>query len=321
MSTSVGVIVPASLVLTVLNEASSLPSFFAGLARQNSWPAEIVVVDGGSSDRTVEILREWAPPPRVELVIVSSPGANISEGRNIAIQKASNEIILVTDAGTTLSEDWVSLLYSTVADGADVASGFFAPAGSTVFQRSLARIILPVLDEIRPETFLPSSRSVAFRREVWSAAGKYPEWLDYCEDLVFDVAAQESGARFQFVPDATATWDARPSVRAFARQYFRYARGDGKAGLWTKRHVLRYGAYGTGVVLLALPSTFATILGLIGFVVYLSKSWRRVIVGRSAVENHLGRTLALVPVVVVIGDVSKMAGYPAGIWWRHRRSR
>ena len=50
----------------------------------------------------------------------------------------------------------------------------------------MAATVLPLTDEIDPATFLPSSRSVAFPKAVWALAGGYPEWLDYCEDLLFD---------------------------------------------------------------------------------------------------------------------------------------
>ena len=44
---------------------------------------------------------------------------------------------------------------------------------------------------MRPARFLPSSRSVAFRKSAWTAIGGYPAWLDYGEDIVFDLALQE----------------------------------------------------------------------------------------------------------------------------------
>ena len=73
--------------------------------------------------------------------------------------------------------------------------------------------------------------------------GGYPEWLDYCEDLVFDLALQQSGARFAFAPRAIAWFRPRGSLAAFFRQYYRYARGDGKADLWRARHAIRYAVY------------------------------------------------------------------------------
>ena len=102
-----------------------------------------------------------------------------------------------------------------------------------------------------PETFLPSSRSVAFRKAAWITAGGYPEWIDYCEDLIFDLRLREIAAPMIFEPGALVYFRPRPSLNAFYRQYYRYARGDGKADLWRKRHAIRYATY-----LIAAPLIF-----------------------------------------------------------------
>jgi hypothetical protein len=40
-------------------------------------------------------------------------------------------------------------------------------------------------DQLNPQTYLPSSRSIAFTKAAWEKAGRYPEELEYCEDLIF----------------------------------------------------------------------------------------------------------------------------------------
>ncbi len=176
----------------------------------------------------------------------------------------------------------------------------------------------PRVEEIDPSAFLPSSRSIAFVREAWESAGGYPEWLDYCEDLLFDMRMKELGFTFAFVPGAVVTWSARPSIASFMKQYFRYARGDGKANLWKKRHVARYLAYGLGLLLVWASFMTPWAIGALalGFVVYMSKFWKRVWARRADFGSGSVRAMILVPVIVVAGDLAKMAGYPAGLRWR-----
>lgn len=313
---------PISLVITILNEEQSLPSFLSSIAAMEWLPSEIVVVDGGSIDSSLSLLESWDAPSGVVLSIFSRPGANISEGRNIGIANAAFDAIAVTDAGTTLSLSWLRLLFDALDAGADVASGFFVPSGTRLVESAIAAVITPTVDEIDSNTFLPSSRSAAFRKSAWEAAGHYPEWLDYCEDLVFDIAMKESGARFAFVSTATVTWNARPTLKAFARQYFRYARGDGKASLWRRRHAVRYSTYILGAVLAVSGFWFpvAWILLAIGMGIYFSVFVRRVLKRRGWLGAHLGLALLLVPVVVVTGDFAKMIGYPVGVRWRRTNS-
>lgn len=312
----------ASLILTVLNEADGIRDFLESLTSQTVLPAEIVVVDAGSSDGTADQIRGWQPPAGCQVRLIIEPGAGISKGRNTAINAASHERILVTDAGTAAEPRWAELLLREfdAEPAPDVVSGFFYPTGSTLLQRAIAFTITPDLSEIEPAGFLPSSRSVAFTRQAWRAAGGYPEWLDYCEDLVFDLALGRTGHRFRFIGDARVSWSARPNLRGFMEQYYRYARGDGKAGLWPRRHAIRYTSYATGALLLFLTPTWPWALAVFagGVLLYLQKFWQRIASRRGEFGTGWPLGLCLVPVIVVAGDLAKMAGYPVGLWWRSR---
>ncbi|GAA3896119.1 glycosyltransferase [Leifsonia kafniensis] len=310
----------ATLIMTLLNEASGIETFLQSLTTQTVLPSEIVIVDGGSTDSTLSILRAWQPPSGVTLVLEELPGAGISQGRNRAIELASFEKILVTDAGTQVNSDWVEKILAGL-ESAEVASGFFEPLAGTFFSTLIAAVITPTITEIDPEKFLPSSRSIGFSTKAWRRGGKYPEWLDYCEDLIFDIAMRDAGVTFRFVPDAIVRWEGRPSFTAFAKQYYRYARGDGKAQLWARRHAIRYGAYlgGLALVVLALvASPFWWIALGAGFFIYMSQPFRRVLFFRNTVGAAWPGAILLAPFVVVLGDVSKMLGYPAGLVWRRK---
>ncbi|GAB4086458.1 glycosyltransferase [Myceligenerans cantabricum] len=306
-----------SLAMTVLNEERSLPAFLESLSAQTMLPDEVVVVDGGSTDATMSLLQAWGETATVKLTLVESAGANISEGRNLAIERAQHDLIAVTDAGTRLDPGWLGALLAARTDDVDVVSGFFEPVWSSWHERLFATVLMPLPDEIDPETFLPSSRSLLVTRHAWRVAQGYPEWLDYCEDLVFDLEMKRAGLRFVFAPAAVARWAARDTWRGYVKQYYRYARGDGKAGLWPKRHALRYGAYATGMVGLLAPHPLVArpllVLGFLGYCArYFRRAWRR------RPHGVLGtlRLLAAVPAVVLTGDVAKMLGYPAGRAWR-----
>lgn len=301
-----------ALVLTVLDEAATLDALLTSVAEQHRAPDEIVVVDGGSSDGTLARLQEWQA--RLPLEILIAPGANISRGRNEGIRATSAEVVAVTDAGVRLDADWLGQLHAALSSEVDVVSGFFRADPNSTFERALGATTLPDLTDVRPEHFLPSSRSVLFRRSAWERAGGYPEWLDYCEDLVFDLALRRTGARFAFQPRATVWFRPRPSLGAFFRQYYRYARGDGKADLWRTRHAIRYATYVLALLVLVLRPRLAWML-LAGVVAYTRRPYQRLdLYGLSA--SQALRSVALVPVIRLVGDVAKMLGYPVGVWWR-----
>jgi hypothetical protein len=209
-------------------------------------------------------------------------------------------------------------------------AGFFLPDVAGVFTTAMAATVLPLADEIDPQSFLPSSRSVAFTKEVWAQVGGYPEWLDYCEDLLFDFAINaqqpDQPTAFVWAPAALVYFRPRPNLRAFWTQYYRYARGDGKADLWRKRHLIRYSTYLVGLPALVghgMGGSFARWLGWLGLalgvVAYCRRPWQRLgVLGNDLKPGQWLIAALLVPVIRVVGDGAKMVGYPVGVWWRWR---
>lgn len=313
---------PIALVCTTLNEGATVDELMASVAAQTLAPAEIVVVDGGSSDDTVDRLQRWAECG-LPLRVISRPGASISAGRNTAIAATSAPIVAVTDAGVRLEPGWLAALAAPFVDGrVEVVSGFFRSDPRSRFELALGATTLPLVAEIEPARFLPSSRSIAFRRAAWERVGGYPEWLDYCEDLVFDLALREAGCCFAWAPAAIAHFRPRPTLAAFARQYFHYARGDGKADLWRRRHAVRYATYLAAPLLAAAGRRWRVCwLALaVGALAYSQRPWRRLWAQRDGwALPDLALAAALVPLIRLTGDLAKMAGYPAGWWWRVRR--
>ena len=310
-----------SVVATVLNEASSLPHLLNGLAAQTRLPDEVVICDGGSTDGTLPLLEAES---RLPLRVIRRPGGNISQGRNAAIEVATGKVIAVTDAGVRLSPQWLEKIVAPFEDAATQAvAGFFVPDSQTAFETAMGATVLPELREIDPMHFNPSSRSVAFRKSAWAAVGGYPEWLDYCEDLIFDFRIRDQYGPFVFAPGATVHFRPRSSIRAFFVQYYRYARGDGKADLWRRRHAIRYLTYLVAVPLIAVAGALISpwwwVLYLIGVRGMFWAGWRRL----ARMWDDLSpvqklQAMLWVPVVRITGDIAKMVGYPVGVWWRWR---
>jgi len=99
-----------SVVATVLNEGPAMEELLSSLASQTRLPDQVVIVDGGSQDETLPILTSWAEAGRLPLRVESRPGANISQGRNAAIEVADGEVIASTDSGVRLEPHWLEAL-------------------------------------------------------------------------------------------------------------------------------------------------------------------------------------------------------------------
>ena len=317
-----------SLITTILNEGESIRPLLDSICQQTKLPDEFIVVDGGSTDNTVDILRDYET--QLPLKIIIEPGCNISEGRNRAITAAQGKIVAITDAGVKLAPVWLEKITAPLLDDETmtVVAGFFEADPQTVFEVALGATTLPLAREIDPATFLPSSRSVALRKSAAVDVEMYPEWLDYCEDLIFDLRLKATQPEFGFAPEAIAHFRPRTSMRSFFKQYYLYARGDGKADLWRKRHLIRYITY-----LLIVPGVFLAGLllhpvlwglYLVGGVIYLGQPYRRlpVVMQASPDKSIMAwvQVILLVPLIRVVGDVAKMLGYPVGWRWRIRHN-
>jgi glycosyltransferase involved in cell wall biosynthesis len=320
--------VKVSAIVTVLNEKGAIERLLQSLKAQTRPPDEVVVTDGGSTDGTFDILRSWASAGELPLRVLRKPGANISEGRNAAIAAATGDVIATTDAGVRLEEDWLETLVAPFESEdtrslVSVVSGWFVADPKTAFETAMGATVLPHVREIEPETFLPSSRSVAFRKVAWEACGGYPEWLDYCEDLIFDFRLRALYGPFAFAPEAVVHFRPRGSLRAFFRQYYQYARGDGKADLWGRRHAIRYLTYLVAAPLLGtlalVHSPWWWLALLAGVAIYTATPYRRLwpMLAPYGLLDRL-KAVVLVPIIRVVGDLAKMIGYPVGLAWRWR---
>ena len=139
---------------------------------------------------------------------------------------------------------------------------------------------------------------------------------------MFDLALRREGVRQQFVPAARVAFRPRPSLPAFFRQYYRYARGDGKADLWRRRHALRYGVYLGAPLGWLVGAQWPVLRWLIvgAMLAYVRRPYQRLwTLAAQSSGGTLGRFLraaAWVPLIRLTGDVAKMIGYPVGVQWR-----
>jgi len=300
-----------SLIATVKDAGPFIGEFLASVAAQTRQPDEIVIVDGGSTDGTVETLRNAEG-----VTLIEEPGANISRGRARAIASATHDVIAVSDADCVLDPDWLARLAELIEEGADVAMGFYLPIAEDFFQACSAAVHLPDPRELDEATFMPSSRSLAFKRQAYESAGGYPEWLEIGEDMFLDHRWREMGMDMRLDPEAVVRWRVRPTVSATWRQYFGYARGDAIARMWPKRHAIRFATYGTAVVL----STFwlGRILLVIGAAAYALRPIRRSFALMGGAPLRQAGAVAGVPAMMAFTDVAKMAGYVSGAVERRR---
>ncbi|MEO8433464.1 MAG: glycosyltransferase [Pyrinomonadaceae bacterium] len=243
-----------SVVVPVRNEEHSIQALLDGLLNQTRLPDEIVITDGGSTDKTAEIIEDYTArgfPVRLIREKAALPG----RGRNVAAAQASCEWLAFTDAGIRPERDWLAGLVSRAeADDADVVYGAWEPVTDSFFTECAAISYVPPPGKrgdalIRPR-FIASS---LMRRGVWESVGGFPEHLRSAEDLVFMNKVAEAGFQITYAPVAMVRWSLQPTVSRTFQRFVSYARNNIRAGLWTRWQAAIFSRYAL-LVFSALPA-------------------------------------------------------------------
>jgi glycosyltransferase involved in cell wall biosynthesis len=312
--------VRVSLIVTVRNDRQGFAELLEGIAAQTEMPDEIVIVDGGSEDGTLQELdvrRADLPPVRV----LVAPEANIAAGRNIAVREARHDWIACTDAGCRPVPGWLAA-FRHAAERADIAAGTFVVEAETPLDRAVACAHYPVLEEVHDSNPLvrlshrlfgrdfraeqAGGRSMAFSRAAWDDAGGFREHVHAGEDLAFSAAAIERGFRPMLVEDATVYWRPRTTWFETARMFATYTRGDIRTKGRT-RHLARLAAWCGGSALVMRGGTPGRTVVAAGAAAYLWLPMRRA--RRSLPVNEWWR----VPALVALKDLSQLAGAAVGL--------
>jgi cellulose synthase/poly-beta-1,6-N-acetylglucosamine synthase-like glycosyltransferase len=311
-----------AVVVTVRDDRDQLAELLAALAAQTHPPDEVVVVDGGSNDGTLELLADARDRGLLPLVIIDAPGANIAAGRNVGIEAASYDRVALTDAGCRPHPDWLASIFNAL-DHADFVGGTYRIDARTPFEQCLAVALYPSPEEIGAsstmlalshrlfgrafEIGLSTGRSMGFTRAAWAIAGGFREDLYAGEDVNFSTTVVSAGLRAQLVPAAEVAWRPRMTWRANAVMYRTYARGDVRRGR-RGRHLVRALGWTTAPVIAITgpPAARAAVAAAVAAYVGLP--------GARAVKVGLPpREWWRLPLLVAMKDLAQVVGAAEGL--------
>lgn len=313
-----------SVVVTVFNEQRSAGQLIESLLSQTKKPDEIVIVDSGSKDKTVEIIKHFQKKDRRIKLLVEK--CSRARGRNLGIEIARNNIIAITDAGCIADENWLKRIIEPFRNKeVDFIAGFYEMVGETPFQKALS-VFIGVTPNKFDVNFLPSARSMAFRRGLWEGIGGFSERLENtAEDTDFNYKAIKFGAKIARVKNAIVYWKLPEKYKEAIEKIFNYAKGDAKAGIWwhpTKKlasHnikifliLFRYFVGLVGVILaFNYPLLWSFLI--LGLVFYTFWAFRKVYL-----ETKDWRAGLWGVVLQFSSDLAVMRGFLSGLSFRHK---
>ena len=307
-----------SVVVPVKNEEDSIRVLLERLLAQTVPPSEIVITDGGSIDKTREIIEEFirrGAPVHLFREAFALPGRS----RNIATANARHEWIAFIDAGNRPEPDWLENLVARTEDGqqADVVYGTYEPVINTFFGEcaAVAYVPPPGNERARPHSIV----SALMRRDVWQSVGGFPEDLRSAEDLLFIRKVEQAGFRIARAPGAIVHWNLQPNLWRTFKRFIVYARHNIRAGLWREWQLaifLRYGA----ISLLAIPAVVVGWRWLVApagvwLGMMISRAMKSIYQNRISYPAGVARNLARLCVIMVILAAIDLAAFAGSVDW------
>jgi succinoglycan biosynthesis protein ExoA len=223
--------VDVSVLIPVLNEERHVRAAADAMRAQDfDGGAEFIFIDGGSEDRTPEILRELAAEdPRVR--ILDNPQRSTPIALNIGLRAAHGKFIARMDAHTHYPPNYLSAGVARLSRG-DVAhvSGPQLAEGDNKWSRRVALALSTRLGtggasfrHSRDEEFeVDSGFTGIWARSTLDEQNGWDEGWPNDQDSELAARIREQGGRIVCVPEMGARYVPRDSLRALARQYWRY---------------------------------------------------------------------------------------------------
>lgn len=180
-----------SIIIRAYNEEKHLPKLFQKLEKQNVQDFEVIVVDSGSTDRTVSISRENG----ATIIQISKDDFSFGRALNVGCEHATADIILFASAHVYPERnDWINIILKEFEDKhVGLVYGRQRAGKTNKFSETiLLKNWFPDKTERHQSTAFCNNANCAIRKQIWKN-NFYDETLTGLEDLAWAKAIQSQG--------------------------------------------------------------------------------------------------------------------------------
>ncbi len=229
-----------SVVMPVYNEESFIRDTLMSLIEQNSKPSEIIIVDGGSSDSTIKIIKEIIQStPSINIILIKSSLRNIGKQRNVGIKLSKNEIIALCDSGCVYDKNYFlySIPYFQEDESVDLVACKYLAYG----EENKENDFITDWENLYLNEYLPSGSSMIIKKSVALECGLFPEYLPNTgEDTYFSLMYRRKSRKWIFAEKSILYWEIPTQKKDMYNKTLRYWYGDGINGLSYYLYPQRY---------------------------------------------------------------------------------
>ena len=169
-----------SVVIPAYNEEKYLPKTLESIARLDRKPDEVVVIDGGSTDKTADVAR------KLGATVITIEHRGIGFARQKGIEAASGDVIAFTDSDTIVPANWLTIIEETLSKSGVVGvfGTFRVPDGWWMY-RYYVNLIQPIFNRIYYLFGIPMApgQNISFWKEQAMVVGGFPVDFKIAEDI------------------------------------------------------------------------------------------------------------------------------------------
>ena len=192
---------PVSIIIRAYNEEAHIGKLLRGIRAQRVQPQEVVLVDSGSTDRTVAIAKRHG----ARIVRMAKEDFTFGHALNVGCRASTGEILVFVSAHVyPLYDTWLERLVAPFANPR-VALSYGRQQGGNTNQFSEHRLFarwFPAERAFPQQGYFCNNANCAVRRSVWEDL-HYDETLTGLEDLDWAKRAQSKGGWLVYEPEAT----------------------------------------------------------------------------------------------------------------------
>ncbi len=224
-----------AVVVPTLNEERSISHCVRGLLAQMPSDGHLYVADGGSTDRTQQLVRQLAQEDR-RVILVQNPKRLQASAINLVARmvRGKSEILVRADAHNSYPANFLSSVVaayekerpaSVVVRVNTQGRECFQKAAAAAQNSRLGNGGSPHRSATTGAGTIDHGRHALFNLSFFERLGGYDEMLRANEDAELDIRIAQAGGRIWMCPDAPVSYHPRATPASLAKQYFFYGVG------------------------------------------------------------------------------------------------